>query len=444
MFARSSTKNISKSAENNSERTSPMGSMNITGRLANFSARRRWTVLGVWLVLLMAALVAAGTIEDVTKTDDGSGSNMESSVARTLINERVNVDTSATEYVLVGFESGTASKSSNKAFVSSLTTELQALEHVAGTTSYLDGGPGLVSADGKFALVPASLTVGDNEASTVITPFTTVVEEANQIAGYNVHTIGQGSLEAEINHMAEETLVKGESIGIALALVILLVVFGAAVAAGLPILLALVSIIVAVALSATIGRVMDLNEFVVQIISMIGLAVGIDYALFIVKRFGEELAKGKNKIDAITTAGNTAGRTVMVSGLAVMIALGGMLMVPDMTFRSFGMGAILVVVAAVAAGTTLLPAIISVLGHRVYWVRLPFIGRKINTGEEVASVDNGNSFWDRITNAVTSRPVFSVVVTGGALLAVTVTAFTMNLGSSGIVGILPEDSPTRH
>ena len=421
-----------------------MGSMNITGKLANFSARRRWLVLGVWVVVLMAAMVAAGSIEDVTKADDGSGSKMESSVARTLINERINVDTSATEYVIVEFAAGIASNASNKAFVSSLTADLQGLEHVASATSYLDGGSGLLSKDAKTALIPTSLTVGNSEAASVVAPLTNIVEEANEATGYSVHTVGQGSLGSEINHMAEETLIKGESIGIALALVILLVVFGAAVAAGLPILLALVSIIVAVALSATIGRVMDLNEFVVQIISMIGLAVGIDYALFIVKRFGEELAKGKSKIDAITTAGNTAGRTVMVSGFAVMIALGGMLIVPDMTFRSFGMGAILVVVAAVAAGTTLLPAIISVLGHRVYWLRVPFIGRKISISQADSSIENENGFWDKVTNAVTSRPVLSVVLTGGALFAVTVTAFTMNLGSSGIVGMLPEGSPSRH
>jgi RND superfamily putative drug exporter len=108
------------------------------------------------------------------------------------------------------------------------------------------------------------------------------------------------------------------------------------------------------------------------------------------------------------------------------------------------MGAILVVIAAVAAGTTLLPAIISVLGHRVYSLRIPFIGRNISITKEDASENGGSNFWDTITNAVTSRPVFSVVITGGALLAVTITAFSMNLGSSGIVGILPEDSPARH
>jgi RND superfamily putative drug exporter len=441
MFTRSTTENQNQPSV--SQEVKQMGSNNITGKLA-FSARRRWAVLGVWVVVLMAAMFAAGGIEDVAKSDDGSGSNMESSVARTLINERINIDDSSQEYVLVEFENGTATSAANQAFISDLTHELQALEHVAGVVSYLDDVPGLVSADSKVALIPTNLTVADNEAAGIIDPPLTVVEEANETAGYSVYTLGVGSLNAEISELAEETMVKGESIGIGLALIILLVVFGAAVAAGLPILLALVSIIVAVALSTTIGRVIDINEFVVQIISMIGLAVGIDYALFIVKRYGEELGKGKNKIDAITTAGNTAGRTVMVSGIAVMIALAGMLIVPDMTFRSFGVGAIVVVIAAVAAGTTLLPAIISILGHRIYWLRVPFVGRKLNLQVETTESDNSSSFWDKITEVVTARPVMSVVLTGGALLAVSIAAFSMNLGSSGIVGILPEDSPTRH
>ena len=228
-------------------------------------------------------------------------------------------------------------------------------------------------------------------------------------------------------------------IGIGFALVVLLIVFGAVVAAGLPILLAITSIIVAVALSALIGRVMDLDAHVVQIISMIGLAVGIDYSLFIVKRYGEEIARGREKIDAITAAGNTAGRTVLVSGIAVMIALTGMLIMPDITFRSFGLGAIVVVIAAVAAASTLLPALMSALGHRIYWLRIPFVSRKVMANQPDA---NKGGVWDKITDAVTARPVLSVVATSGILIALSSAVFTMNLGTAGITS-LPEDMGAR-
>ena len=416
-----------------------MNGTSFTGKLANFSARRRWTVLGAWLVILVAAFFGASTIGDVTTSGDGSGaSELESAQARALVAERIATEENSKEYVIVEFESGTAADSTNKAFVRTLTADLTALEHVEGVVSYLDDVPGLLSSGETFALLQTGLTVEDSEAGDIIAPLLVVVETANETAGFRVNTIGQGSVETEFTHLAEETLQKGEMIGIGFALIVLLVVFGAAVAAGLPILLAISSILVAVALSAVIGRVMDLDEFVLQIITMIGLAVGIDYALFIVKRFTEEVSKGRDKIAAITAAGDTAGRTVMVSGIAVMIALSGMLIVPGLTFRSFGLGAIVVVIAAVFAATTLLPAIMSVLGHRMYWLRLPFIGRKL---EEVSDDSNDNSVWDKITDAVTTRPVVSVVITGGALLGLTALAFTMNLGSSGL-GSLPDDSPS--
>ncbi len=421
-----------------------MNGSTITGKLANFSARRRWTVLGVWLLVLVAAFMLAGSIGDVTTSENGPGdSKLESDIARALVAERISTDENSKEYVIVEFESGTPEDSTNKAFVRSLTTDLLALEHVEGIVSYLDGAEGLLGGNGKFALLQTELTVEDSEAAGIIDPLVLLIEESNKTAGFRVNTLGQGSIEKEFNHLAEETLQKGEMIGIGFALIVLLAVFGAAVAAGLPILLAITSILVAVALSAIIGRVMDLDQFVVQIITMIGLAVGIDYSLFIVKRFTEEIAKGRDKIAAITAAGNTAGRTVMVSGIAVMIALSGMLIVPGLTFRSFGIGAIVVVIAAVFAATTLLPAIISVLGHRIYWLRVPFIGRKLEDVTVETDVANGTSVWDKITNAVTARPIASVVITGGALLGLTALAFTMNLGSSGL-GSLPDDSPSLH
>ena len=399
-------------------------------------------MLGAWMAILVLGFMLAGSIGDVTTSGDANP-HVESGVARVLIDERISGDEPAQEFVLVKFLSGTTENANNQAFVSVLTADLVALEDVASVDSYLDGAEGLVTADDRTALLLTTLAVPNDEAFDVIEPLLTLVDEANEAEGFDVTTVGQGSFESEFETLAEETLAKGEMIGIGFALVVLLIVFGAAVAAGLPILLAVTSIIVAVALSTIIGRVMDLDTFVVQIITMIGLAVGIDYALFIVKRFGEELTRGREKIEAITTAGNTAGRTVMVSGIAVMIALAGMLIMPHMTFRSFGLGAIVVVIAAVAAATTLLPAIISLLNRRIYWLRIPFVSRKIVVNHENANPDsNKGGVWDKITDAVTARPLVSVITTGGALIALSTAVFTMNLGSSGVSG-LPEDNTAR-
>jgi len=217
---------------------------------------------------------------------------------------------------------------------------------------------------------------------------------------------------------------------------ILLLVLGAAVAAGLPIILALLSIFVAVGATALVSNVMEMSDFIVFIITLVGLAVGIDYSLLIIHRFREERVRGRNKIEAITTAGATASRTVFFSGMAVAIALAGMLIMPDPVFQSFGVGAILVVAATVLAALTLLPAVLSLLGDRVNWLTLPFIGRR-----DVAESSSG--FWGWITKVVTAQPVISVLLTGGLLIALAVPVLNINLGSTGISS-LPEDSNPRH
>jgi RND superfamily putative drug exporter len=231
-------------------------------------------------------------------------------------------------------------------------------------------------------------------------------------------------------------MAQGELIGISVALVILLVVFGAVVAAGLPIILALLSIFVAVGATALVSNVMEMSSFIVFIITMIGLAVGIDYSLLIVQRFREERRRGLEKLDAIATAGATASRTVFFSGMAVAIALLGMMIMPDATFQSFAVGAILVVAATVLAALTLLPAVLGLLGDRVNWLTLPFIGRR---GE----AESTGGVWGWTTKVVTAQPVISVVVTAGLLIALAVPVLNLNLGDTGI-STLPEDSDRRH
>jgi RND superfamily putative drug exporter len=221
--------------------------------------------------------------------------------------------------------------------VDSLVSDLGALDQVDSVTSYRDGGEGLVSADGHVALIVTTLTGDEEDAVDTAEPLVDVVKGVDGTDGFRVTTVGFGSVEGEITGLLGETLEQGELIGIVVALVILLLVFGAVVAAGLPIILALLSIFVAVGATALVSNVIDMSNFIVFIITMIGLAVGIDYSLFIVQRFREERARGREKIEAIATAGATASRTVFFSGMAVTIALAGMLIMPDPTFRSFAL-----------------------------------------------------------------------------------------------------------
>ena len=236
-----------------------------------------------------------------------------------------------------------------------------------------------------------------------------MVGEANESSGLRITTIGHMSVERLFQEMAAETFRKGEVIGILTALVIMLGVFGAVVAALIPLVLAIVAVFTAVGIIAIISQINELNTFTVIVTTMVGLAVGIDYSLLIVQRFREERDRGLERYDAISRAGATASRTVLFSGVAVAIALAGMLIMPDILFKSFGIGAITVVVAAVAAALTLLPALLGLLGDRVNWLTIPIIGRRRPS-------ESAGWFWGAITRVVTAHPVVSVVVTSALLI----------------------------
>ena len=194
------------------------------------------------------------------------------------------------------------------------------------------------------------------------------------------------------------------------------------------------AIILSLAGATVISSGYDLHLFTQNVATMIGLAVGIDYGLFIVARFREERRRGRDKIDAITVAGGTATRAVFFSGTVVVIALLSMLLIPFTAFVSVGIGAILVVIAAVSATLTLLPAVLSLMGDNINRLGLPSIGRLKGSGD----VDARGGVWDKVSYAVMRRPVASLVLAGGLLLLLTIPLFTIKTGLSG-VSTFPED-----
>ncbi len=406
--------------------------LGFTGQITRFAAQHPWRMVGLWVVLVAAAYGVAGMMDLADPGTIGT----EATKAESLIEDRLREETPPEEFVVVESRTATADEAAFSGFVDSLVSDLRALEEVGSVVSYRDGGEGPVSDDGHVALIQVTLTGDEEDAVDTAEPLVDVVDAADGTDGFRVTTVGFGSVEGEINTLLEETLSQGEMIGIAVALVILLVVFGAAVAAGLPIVIALLSIFVAVGATALVSNVMVMSQFIVFIITMIGLAVGIDYSLFIVQRFREERSRGREKVDAISTAGATASRTVFFSGMAVAIALAGMLVMPHGTFRSFAVGAMLVVATTVLAALTLLPAVLGLLGDRVNWLTVPIIGRRRGT-------ESTGGLWSWTTKAVTAQPVLSVVVTAGILIAAAVPILNLNLGNIGIT-ILPEDSDQRH
>ncbi|NQW23247.1 MAG: MMPL family transporter [SAR202 cluster bacterium] len=408
-------------------------SASFTGRVAGWTARHAWITIAAWVLVLGGAYLLSGNL---SVSSAGGVETTDARRASALIEEATGEDQRAEEYVLVESNPGPINEELLASVVSSIVTEMRAIPVVGSVTSYLDGAETLRTPDGRMTIIQVTTTLSIDDDLDPADPILDVIEQANLNSGLRVTTIGNMSVTRLFGEMADETFKKGEMIGIIAALIIMLAVFGAVVAAIIPILVAIVAIFTAVGIIAAISMAKELNEFTVIVTTMVGLAVGIDYTLFIVQRFREERENGLERYDAIIMAGSTASRTVLFSGCAVAIALAGMLIMPDILFKSFGIGTMVVVVTAVAAALTLLPAVLGLLGDRVNWLTIPIIGRR-------RSAESGGGFWGAITGVVTAHPAISVMITAAILIGLTLPVTTLNLGSGGI-SMLPHDTDERH
>ncbi|MDA1189701.1 MAG: MMPL family transporter [Chloroflexi bacterium] len=263
-----------------------------------------------------------------------------------------------------------------------------------------------------------------------------VIRTADENPDFSLIVTGELNFNREFQEIAERDLGVEFKIGIPAAIVILVLVFGALVVATVPVILALASILIALGVTALLGQAWQFSFFVTNMIAMMGLAVGVDYSLFVVSRYKEERERGKPTIDAISIAGGTASRAVLFSGITVVVALLGMFIVPLTIFRSLGAGAIIVVLVSVLASLTLLPAVLSVLGDKVNALQLPFVGRKATDKQE------NKGFWDWLTRTVMGQPVLSLVIVVGLLVAATIPAFSLETGQNG-VGTFPDSLESK-
>lgn len=402
--------------------------LGLTGRIARASAARPWLTITVWILAVGASIYAAGGLGDALTQEDRNLVTTESDRASSAADQlRADQEPVAgTEIIVVRADAADYGDAAFDAAVATAITAVQGIDGVADVQG--PDATGAIAADGTSALVTVTL---DTEV-----PEETGEEIVAQLAaaapqGFQYLPFGDQSGEAVFNALAEDTLMRGEAIGISVALVILLVVFGALVAAGIPILVALVSITTAVGATAIVGNSFELSFFIVNMITMMGLALGIDYSLVIVQRFREELARGRTTRDAVAISGNTANRAVLFSGITVVISLTGLLLVPSTIMRSLGAGAIIVAIMSVISALTLLPAVLRLLGHRVNKGRLP----GTHPGAEPVR-------WAAVARAVISRPALSII--GGLAILVTLALpmFSMRLAFPG-TDSLPEDNEFR-
>ena len=296
-------------------------------------------------------------------------------------------------------------------------------------SAFKGGSPAaMISANGRTAIIPIVMAGDVVEAGKNIDKVHSIVNAADGRGGFQTLITGTASINSDFSHQATADLRKGESIGLPIAIIILLIVFGTLVAASLPIVLALLAITLAIALTAILAHLFSVSIFAVNMITLIGLAVGIDYSLFIVSRFREELAHGRTTIDSVAVAGGTAARAVFFSGMTVVLALCALLVVPTNIFVSLGAGAILVVAMAVLAALTLLPAMLGLLGARVNRLRLPYIGRRLMGGRAAGKP----SVLARAARGAMRRPVLALGLGVAVLLLAASPPFGMKTGVSGV------------
>jgi RND superfamily putative drug exporter len=313
-----------------------------------------------------------------------------------------------------------------EAFGKRLAARLQATGDVSHAT------PAAVSPDKHSALV--SLLIDSDSGAG---PVEKVVEQANGGA-FDVGITGYRTANHDFGKQSQKDLETGElAFGLPAALIVLVLVFGAVIAGLVPVLMAVLAIIVALGLVAILSQAFELSVFIVNMLTGMGLALGIDYSLFVVSRYREERRLGFAKEDAIALAGATASRAVLFSGSTFVVALIGMFIVPTSIMRSLALGAILVGIVSVAAALTLLPALLSVLGDRVDSLRVPIVGR--NLGRTGAGEGR---FWRRIVEAVLRRPALWLAVAVAGMLAAASPIFGLHIGANG-VSTLPSNLPSK-
>ena len=247
----------------------------------------------------------------------------------------------------------------------------------------------------------------------------TVRAGAATASGFEIVIAGDTSLIKQVEEIDEEDFKSMIVVTMVLALVLMLIAFRAVVAAVLPLVLAIGSIFTALGVATVVSQVYPMVDFLEQIVLLIGMAVGVDYSLFIVSRYRSERKAGRPKLEAIAVASNTTGRAVFYAGVTVLLSLAGLIFTNSAIFVSMSVGLIIVVSLALVGSLTLLPAMLAVLGDKVNRLRLPIIGREGN---------NGGGVWGAITDRVLARPGVLATLTAGALVALAVPILWLNLG----------------
>ncbi len=413
-------------------------------KLARESARRPWLVVGIWIAAAIVSSVLWFELIESGTTEEGGHFTVEPEAVkaqRLLVESGLREERRDTEIMVIRHDSLTVDDPLFRDRIDKVHAEILGLdrdpENPVLASPYSvpnlnllppEAAAQITASDGRGTIIPVTLAASASAEGVL------EIAESNSTDGFDIAVAGEAAIGDDFREVAKRDLIQGETIGVGIAVVILLLVFRAVGSTWIPVILAAMGIAIATGTVALIGQFYkSIPFFVTNFITMIGLAVGIDYALFIVARFKEERAKGFAIEEAIARSGATANRAVFFSGMIVVIALAGMLIVPTTVFLGMALGAILVVAVTVLASLTFLPALLKLLGDKVYAWKIPDLRIKRFKGD----VSLGG-FWDWVTRRVLRRPVIHLVAVAAVLVALAVPNLDINIGFNG-VETLPDD-----
>jgi RND superfamily putative drug exporter len=317
-------------------------------------------------------------------------------------------------------------------------SRVEADPEVAGIVSYFNtGNRRLVSEDGKTTYAVVGLRAGEDEAANIAPDLVSALRR-DAPAGMQVDVTGKAAMWADFNRVNKESMLKGELMAWPAVMIVLTLAFGSLVAMGLPLLLAMLGLATTFGLLYWLGHVVPLSIWVMNFAMMVGIGVGVDYALFIVTRFRQELRRGATVPEAVTGAVETSGKAIFFSGIIVILALTAVLLAPVVVFQSMALGMIVVVAVVLAASLTLLPALLTLIGPGIDRWRVPMPERfRID-----AAASGESGFWHRWATIVMARPGLFALLSVAVLLALALPALDMKVAMPGM-GVLPEDTTAR-
>lgn len=404
-------------------------------RIARWSARHPWRAIAGWLVFVTFAVVLGGGtgMRELSPSESGAGESMRADRAV----ESGEFPTVVSEQVLVQARNGTLDPGTAAEVLTGLESAYATVPEVVAL------GEPIPSTDGTSLLVPLELDSGgltgeDATAHALEQLEPVLAATADVQARYPdlwVEQAGEASIGAAIDEVVAEDFRRAEVLSLPVTLVVLIVAFGALIAVGVPVVLAATAVAGAIGLSALVSQLVPVTAELASVVLLIGMAVGVDYSLFYIRRAREARAAGAATLDAVELAAATSGRAVVVSGIAVVIAMSGMLLSGSAIFVSFAVGTMIVVTVAVLGSVTVLPAILAKLGRWVDRPRVPLLHR--------LKRHEGGGFWPWAMRVVLSRPAVSLAIGTATLLALAAPALSMQLKMSGIDSLPADLAPVQ-